>query len=280
MEEAGRGSDEFPNSSDKLSAAGIRLVQAYSNDPDGVGFVRWRAAWHVAGEDGDSVLDVLALWEDLMVIGCKATAKDVGVHIYPHTGFGCLEQSKIEETNHEHYRLHAPADERDLPLKWSEAAPCTQPLLLVLACARKRGICVHMSYFVDATCDTFAACRQAREIVESVTCDMSKLVATLPDISNIQSEGNGICGHMSYAYRTHVGPGYFLTRLIPTDGYRQARRDVPSREVVRRRGVEVLLARQHLGIPRCDSPIWHQRLPCSIQLCTVNVLVCMHVCTQ
>ena len=61
MEEAGRGSDDFPKSLDKLSATGIRLVQADSNDPDSVGFVQWRAAWYVAGEDGDCVLNFLAL---------------------------------------------------------------------------------------------------------------------------------------------------------------------------------------------------------------------------
>ena len=46
LEEAGRGSDDFPKSLDKLSAAGIRLVQADSNDPDSVGFVQWRVAWY------------------------------------------------------------------------------------------------------------------------------------------------------------------------------------------------------------------------------------------
>ena len=33
--EAGKGNDEFPKSLDKLAAAGIRLVQADTNDPDG-----------------------------------------------------------------------------------------------------------------------------------------------------------------------------------------------------------------------------------------------------
>ena len=51
--------------------------------------------------------------------------EDVETHFYPHTGFESFEQSKIEEMNYcEHYHLHPPAEESDLPLKWHEAAPC------------------------------------------------------------------------------------------------------------------------------------------------------------
>ena len=124
MEEAGRGSDDFPKSLDKLSAAGIRLVQADSNDPDSVGFVQWRVAWYVAGEDGDCVLNFLALWDDFMVSKSKAMAKDIECHFHPHKGFDCLEQSKVDDMNYEHYTLHDPAEESELPLKWNEAAPC------------------------------------------------------------------------------------------------------------------------------------------------------------
>ena len=124
MEEAGRGSDDFPKSLDKLSAAGIRLVQADSNDPDSVGFVQWRVAWYVAGEDGDCVLNFLALWDDFMVSKSKAMAKDIECHFHPHKGFDCLEQSKVDDMNYGHYTLHDPAEESELPLKWNEAAPC------------------------------------------------------------------------------------------------------------------------------------------------------------
>ena len=154
LEEAGRGSDDSPKSLDKLSAAGIRLVQADSNDPDGVacmprrhggpvypailpcdggwagrvcfgvGFVQWRVAWYVAGEDGDCVLNFLALWDDFMVSKSKAMAKDIECHFHPHKGFDCLEQSKVDDMNYGHYTLHDPAEESELPLKWNEAAPC------------------------------------------------------------------------------------------------------------------------------------------------------------
>ena len=92
----------------------------------GVGFVAWRVSWYVAGEDEASVLNFIALWDDFMVWKCKAMAKDIQVHIYPHTGLDSFEQAKIDEMNYEHYTLHEPADEDELPLKWHEAAPCAQ----------------------------------------------------------------------------------------------------------------------------------------------------------
>ena len=141
LEEAGRGSDDFPKSLDKLSAAGIRLVQADSNDPNGVGFVQWRVAWYVAGEDGDSVLNFLALWDDFMVSKSKAMAKDIECHIHPHKGFDCLEQYKINGMNYEHYTLREPAEESDMPLKWNEAAPCALSPLFVRRARRMRHMC-------------------------------------------------------------------------------------------------------------------------------------------
>ena len=81
-------------------------------------------ARYVAGEDGASVLNFLALWDDFLVFKSKAMAKDIETHFYPHTGFDSLEQSKLDEMNYsEHYHLHPPAEESDLPLKWHEAAP-------------------------------------------------------------------------------------------------------------------------------------------------------------
>ena len=62
---------------ERLSAAGIRLVVADANDPDGVGFVQWRVAWYVGGEDGACVVNFLALWDDFLVARCKAMAKVV-----------------------------------------------------------------------------------------------------------------------------------------------------------------------------------------------------------
>ena len=35
-----------------------------------------------------------------------------------------MEQSKFDDMNYEHYTLHDPTEESELPLKWNEAAPC------------------------------------------------------------------------------------------------------------------------------------------------------------
>ena len=58
-------SDEYPRTLDELTKAGIRLVIADSNNPDNVGFVQWRVAFYVAGEDG-SVLHYLSLFDDYL----------------------------------------------------------------------------------------------------------------------------------------------------------------------------------------------------------------------
>ena len=56
----------FPKSLDEVAKAGIRLVVADSNDPDGIGFVQWRVAFYVAGSEG-AVLNWLNLFDDFLV---------------------------------------------------------------------------------------------------------------------------------------------------------------------------------------------------------------------
>ena len=51
-------------------------------------------------------------------------AKDIETHIFAHVGVDELSQDKIDELNYEHYKVHGPLPEDELPLKWSEAAPC------------------------------------------------------------------------------------------------------------------------------------------------------------
>ena len=117
---------------------------ADNNDPDNVGFVQWRVAFYVAGEDG-CVLNFLSLFDDYLAwkasFECEASrqtkktfiawkaktmAKDIEAHIFAHMGVNELSQEKIEtEFNYEHYTVHEPLPEDELPLKWSEAAPCT-----------------------------------------------------------------------------------------------------------------------------------------------------------
>jgi hypothetical protein len=66
LAEAGKDADNLPKSLDDLSKAGIRLTLADATDPDGVGFVQWRVAFYVAGEDG-SVLNFFNLFDDFLV---------------------------------------------------------------------------------------------------------------------------------------------------------------------------------------------------------------------
>ena len=124
LAEAGKDAEDFPKTLDEVSKAGIRLTLADATDPDGVGFVQWRVAFYVAGGDG-SVLNFFNLFDDFLVWKSKAMAKDIEAHLYAHIGVDGLEQSKIEEQlNYEHYTVHDPAQESELPLKWHEAVPC------------------------------------------------------------------------------------------------------------------------------------------------------------
>jgi hypothetical protein len=71
------------------------------------------------------VLNFFNLFDDFLVWKSKAMAKDIEAHLYAHIGVDGLEQSKIEEQlNYEHYTMHEPAQESELPLKWHEAVPC------------------------------------------------------------------------------------------------------------------------------------------------------------
>lgn len=78
LQQAARGKEDYPKTLDDLSKAGIRLVIADSNDPENVGFVQWRVAFYVAGEDG-SVLNFMSLFDDYLVWKAKAMAKDIEV---------------------------------------------------------------------------------------------------------------------------------------------------------------------------------------------------------
>ena len=50
-------------------------------------------------------------------------AKEIEVHVRPHSSCSeLLTQEKFDDDlNYEHYTLHGPAPEKDMPLKWHEA---------------------------------------------------------------------------------------------------------------------------------------------------------------
>ena len=81
------------------------------------------------------------LWQ---AITQKQICEDIETHLYPHTGLDFFDQSKINDMNYDHYHLHDPADEEDLPLKWNEAAPCAQQSESFCLCG---AACVHDCMF-------------------------------------------------------------------------------------------------------------------------------------
>ena len=53
-----------------------------------------------------------------------ACTQDIETHLYPHIGVDEITQAKVEEFIYEHYTLHPPSQESDMPLKFHQAAPC------------------------------------------------------------------------------------------------------------------------------------------------------------
>jgi hypothetical protein len=67
---------------------GCKLVIADSTDPDAVGFVQWRTAWYVAGEDHSAIDNFLGLLNDWLSYKQGQSAKELPfeVRLHPHLG--------------------------------------------------------------------------------------------------------------------------------------------------------------------------------------------------
>ena len=68
LRDASSKSDDFPAKLEDLASSGIRLVITDKADPDGIGYVQWRVAFYVAGEDAAlgnfmCLLDQLISWK-------------------------------------------------------------------------------------------------------------------------------------------------------------------------------------------------------------------------
>ena len=98
------------------------------DDRDNIGFVQWRAAFYCGGADG-CLENFMALLDDFFVWKTKALAKDVEIHIKPHTSAPEITEAIIEGLAYEHYTHHAPSSK--LPL---ELFQC-QPVIGKRACA-------------------------------------------------------------------------------------------------------------------------------------------------
>ena len=149
LAQAAQGNAGFPKTLDELAKGGVRtaslcerlcvylvraraqacmrwhsrrLVVSDSTDPDGVGFVQWRVTFYAAGEDS-CIMNTVCLLDDFFSWKSKAMAKDIEIHVHPHTSCAeLLTQERFDEDlNYEHYHLHNAAPEGDMPLKWHEA---------------------------------------------------------------------------------------------------------------------------------------------------------------
>ena len=57
-----------------------------SNDPDDAGFVRWRAAFYVAGASNDALHNLLFLLDEFFVWANKGREVSVTASLYPYLG--------------------------------------------------------------------------------------------------------------------------------------------------------------------------------------------------
>ena len=102
--------------------AGIRFVIADHADPDGVGFIQWRLAVYVAGDD-KALNNFLFLLDDFFMHKNEAIARETPfeIHLHPHTGVNIADA--WGDLAYEHYTLHDPVAK--LPLGIFEAQPVT-----------------------------------------------------------------------------------------------------------------------------------------------------------
>ena len=104
------------------------------NDPDNIGFVQWRAAFYCGGAEG-CLENFMALLDDFFVWKTKALAKDVEIHIKPHTSAPEITEDLLEGLAYEHYTHYAPASKLSLKLfqcqpvigKWACASVSANP---------------------------------------------------------------------------------------------------------------------------------------------------------
>ena len=122
LKENARTSPGLPDSVQKLQAeAGIKLVIANTEDPDGIGsFVQYRVAFYVAG-DSDALTNFFMLLDGYLNYKSKqlARATPFQVHIYPYADVDLNGLSS--EMTYSPIEMHEPST--DLPLKIWQAQP-------------------------------------------------------------------------------------------------------------------------------------------------------------
>ena len=112
----------LPDSVQKLQQdAGIKLVLANTEDPDGIGtFVQYRVAFYMAG-DAESLTNFFMLFDGYLNFKAKqlARATPFDVHIYAYTDVDL--NGLADQMSYKPLQVHAPSV--DLPLRLFEAQP-------------------------------------------------------------------------------------------------------------------------------------------------------------
>ena len=109
--------DDAPENLAELQRRALIKLVTTTDDPDDVGFVRWRNAFYVAG-GAKALLNAMFLLDDFWFYVSSELGKDVNVSLHPHIGInidGCWDYLLYE------YSLHEPA--QNLPMGIVEAAP-------------------------------------------------------------------------------------------------------------------------------------------------------------
>ena len=112
--------DDAPDTIQELAQqALIKLVLADNTDPDKVGFIRWRAACYVAGEDIEALHNLMFLLDSFFIFANEGREEKVTVSLYPYLG---VDIAPIwDDIKYPNYLLYDP--ERHPPLGIFEAQP-------------------------------------------------------------------------------------------------------------------------------------------------------------
>jgi len=110
--------DKTPDTLQELEEVGIRVCVADANDPENVGFVRWRPCIYVVDNNCNNGMLLLdAFFKHISDMAAKT--KNLNVHITPHTGIDIADI--FDEMEYDNYTLNEATDHP--PLKFFEAVP-------------------------------------------------------------------------------------------------------------------------------------------------------------
>jgi len=109
--------------------AGIKLVVADGQDSEGVGYIQWRVAFYVAGEDSVKPLNnFMLLLDDYWKFKAKAMARELEIHLHPHVNVDIT--GVWDDLAYANYTLEEPA--KTLPMGVFDAQPVVGRRIITL----------------------------------------------------------------------------------------------------------------------------------------------------